>query len=99
MTRKEMETRYREIVKKDTMLDEREQTALLEQYLYLHDAAEIGLIDEELLIRVSRVCGVIEFLNDMGRIQDDEDLWMLVNEIEAYGYKHREELLSGKKGA
>lgn len=99
MTRKEMENRYHEIVMRDTTLDAQEQVALREQYIYAWDAAEIGLLAEELQHRLMKVAGVVEFLNDMGKIRDDEDLHMLMNEIEDCGYKHMDELMSGKKGS
>ena len=87
MTRKELEERFLEIVEKDTTLDSKERNALLDQYVYAWDAADVGLIAEELNNRLNRIAGVLDYLQTMYKIQDDEDLWMLMNEIEAYAQK------------
>lgn len=87
MTRKELEERFLKIVEKDTTLDRNERNALLDQYVYAWDAADVGLIAEELNNRLNRIAGVLDYLQTMYKIQDDEDLWMLMNEIEAYAQK------------
>ena len=87
MTRKELEERFLKIVEKDTTLDRNERNALLDQYVYAWDAADVGLIAEELNNRLNRIAGVLDYLQTMYKIQDDEDLWMLMNEIEAYAMK------------
>lgn len=87
MTRKELEERFLKIVEKDTTLDRNERNALLDQYVYAWDAADVGLIAEELNNRLNRIAGVLDYLQTMYKIQDDEDLWMLMNEIEAHAQK------------
>ena len=86
MTSTELGNEYLRIIKKDTTLDAGEQVALLNQFIYAWDAADIGLLSQELQERLNRLAGVLDFLQSMGKIQDDEDLWMLMNEIEKYGY-------------
>lgn len=87
MTSTELGNEYLRIIKKDTKLDAGEQVALLNQFIYAWDAADIGLLSKELQERLNRIAGVLDFLQSMGKIQDDEDLWMLMNEIEKYGYE------------
>ena len=56
---------------------------LADMYNTLRDAARLGTqnAEEEAL----KIGGVIWFLQGCGKIYDDEDLWMLMNEIEAEG--------------
>ena len=91
MKRHEMEQRFREIVKRDTKLDAQEHLALLDQYLYAWDGADCGLCGEELQNRLSRIAGVLDYLDFMDKIKTDEALWMLMNEIEAFAYKVAED--------
>ncbi len=91
MTRREMEERYRKIVKKDTKLDAQEQVALLNLYIGVLDDAEVGRDEETMLISISRVFGAMEYAGYLGKIRDDEDLCMLLNEIEAFGAEVRKD--------
>jgi len=86
MKHNELEAKFREIVKKDTKLDEREQMALLDLYIELNDMAEIGMLEMARDASL-KVTGAITLLMDLGKIRDDEDLHMLINEIEAEAYK------------
>lgn len=90
MNRKELGTRFGEIVKKDTKLDERECMALLDLYIEMMDEAELGLVTVATNTSL-KISGAIELLMDLGKIQDDEDLHMLMNEIEAEAYKALQE--------
>ena len=90
MTRKEMESRFHEIVNRDTELEAQEQAALLDLYTYAWDAADVGLMAEEMNNRLCRIAGVLDYLDFMHKIKDEEDLWMLMNEIEGYGYQKAE---------
>ncbi len=90
MNKAEVEARFREIVKKDTKLDEREQLVLLNMYIEMMDMAELGLV-ERMSNTSLKITGAIELLMDLEKIQDDEDLYMLMNEIEAELYKRAEE--------
>ena len=86
MKRAEMEQRFREIAKKDTKMDEREQLAPLDLYNAMMVKAELGLVEmtRDASLKVN---GAITLLSDLGKIQDEEDLWMLMNEIELEAYK------------
>ena len=86
MTRREMENRYHDIVIRDAKLDAQEQVALLNRYIEMLDAADVGLV-EQMDMCASRIAGVTLFLEEMRKISDAEDLWMLMNEIESYGYR------------
>jgi len=91
MKRAELETKFREIVKRDTNLDAQEQNALWDQYLYAWEGADCGLCAEELQHRLSMIAGVLEYLDFMVKIKTDEALWMLMNEVEAFAYKVAED--------
>jgi len=86
MNMKELGKRFPEIVKKDTTLDERETMALLDLYIEMMDMAQLGMI--EMAVNASlKITGAIHLLMELGKIQDDEDLHMLMNEIESEAYK------------
>lgn len=91
MTRQEMETKFREIVQKETKLDAKEQNALLDQFVYVWDAADLGLEAEELESRMMRIAGVLDYLDYMDKVKDDEKLWMLMNEIEVFWQEVRQD--------
>ena len=84
--RKKMEEAFRKATENAGVLEEKEKTALLDMYSYVLDAAEIGALEEVQEMR-SQAMGAIEFLYRMGKILDAEDLHMLLNEIEEYGYR------------
>ena len=90
MNMKELGTRFPEIVKKDTKLDERETMALLDLYIQMMDEAQLGLFTMAAQTSL-KISGAIELLMDLGKIQDDEDLHMLMNEIESEAYKALQE--------
>ena len=82
MNSAELKEEFRRIVKKDTKLDAGEQVGLLNRYFNLYDAVAIGLAEDEVKYASLKIAGTLEYLTEMGKIQDDEDLWMLINEIE-----------------
>ncbi|MBR4122286.1 MAG: hypothetical protein IKR06_03250 [Erysipelotrichaceae bacterium] len=86
MNMKELGQRFPEIVKKDTKLDERETMALLDLYIQMMDEAQLGLFTMAAQTSL-KIAGAIQLLMDLGKIQDDEDLHMLMNEIESEAYK------------
>ena len=82
MNSAELKEEFRRIVKKDTKLDAGEQVGLLNRYCNMYDAVAIGLAEDEVNYAKQKIAGTLEYLTEMGKIQDDEDLWMLINEIE-----------------
>ena len=82
MTSTGVKEEFRRIVKKDTKLDAGEQVALLNRYFYLYETVSIGLEKVEIRRAEQKIAGTLEYLTEMGKIQDDEDLWMLMNDIE-----------------
>jgi len=86
MKHRELEEKFREIAKKETKLDEREQTALLDLYIEMNDMAEIGMLEMARDASL-KVTGAIQLLMDLGKIRDDEELHMLMNEVESEAYK------------
>lgn len=86
MNMKELGHRFHEIVKKDTKLDERETMALLNLYIQMMDEAQLGLFTMAAQTSL-KIAGAIQLLMELGKIQDDEDLHMLMNEIESGAYK------------
>ena len=84
-----LQEEFRRIVKKDTTLDAQEQYALLNLYVNLNDAAELALDRDMIMVEVCKAMGAIEYLMFMGKIPDDEDLHMLLNELEAEADRNR----------
>lgn len=92
MKREEMKQRCEVAMAKDTELNNLERRALLDQYDDAWNTADLCLMQEVMMMKLSRIAGVLEFLNYLGKIKDEEDLWMLMNEIESYWYKRVEEV-------
>lgn len=91
MTNREMEEKFRQIVDRDTTMDGREKEALLNLYVSALYEAELGYTNEMMMAATCKVSGAIEMMSYMGKIRDDEDLYMLLNEIEAFAYQVAED--------
>ena len=66
------------------LMTDLEKDALLGMYSSLRSNILLqgaGIEDE-----MVRIAGVLEFLQNVGHIQDDERFWMLMNELEAVIY-------------
>ena len=82
MTHSELTKKFEEAVRQEPELDDHEWTALSGMYhsMLFDKKHELQIsLDEQIL----KIAGVIEFLAGCGKIRNDENLWMLMNEIEA----------------
>jgi hypothetical protein len=84
MTRKQLEEKFNEIVKKDTTMDKQESEALMNLYIRAWDDADVGRSYDMMTMSISMAAGAIEYLAWTGKIREAEDLCMLLNEIEAF---------------
>jgi hypothetical protein len=82
MTSTELRNEFNRIAEKDTKLDAGEKVALINRYFNLYEAVLIGMDEDMVQNAGQKIAGTLEYLTEMGKIQDDEDLWMLMNEIE-----------------
>ena len=62
-----------------------EKCALMNLFINYADTVKNGLAEDEQTAARMKAYGGIELLQHMGAISDDEDLYMLLNEIEAGG--------------
>jgi len=83
MTSTELRNEFKRIAAKDTKLDAGEQMALINRFFILYEAVSIGLAEDMVRDAGMKIVGALEYLTATGKIQDDEDLYMLMNEIEA----------------
>ena len=83
MTHRELDAKFTQaVMKAETILTDRDKSALAGMYhsMLFDKKHELNISMEE---QMTKIAGVIEFLTGCGRILEDEELWMLMNEIEA----------------
>lgn len=80
-TRKLLEDEFARAIRAETIMTDREKTALLNRYVELQDAVELGMDDQEVMMMLARISGTLEFLKECGKILEDEELWELANAV------------------
>ena len=80
-----IEKEFDRIFRGEQVISKEEQDLLRQSMLFMLDDRELGLAADVLMVWSCKITGVIEFMEDLGKINDsqEEDLMMILNAIEA----------------